>query len=113
MCLAIPARLVEYLDEDRMFGKVELGGVQRRVNTLLLVGPDRTEPGEYVLVHVGFALSKVSEEEAKDQLRILGEMGSAYTDELQAIGESVALDLTAMEGSPLTVSPEVAAHEVR
>ena len=49
MCLAIPARLVEYLDEDRMFGKVELGGVQRRVNTLLLVGPDACEPGEYVL----------------------------------------------------------------
>ena len=40
MCLAIPARLVEYLDEDRMFGKVELGGVQRRINTLLPVGPD-------------------------------------------------------------------------
>ena len=44
MCLAIPARLVEYLDEDRMFGKVELGGVQRRVNTLLLVGPTPASP---------------------------------------------------------------------
>jgi hydrogenase expression/formation protein HypC len=113
MCLAIPARLVEYLDEDRMFGKVELGGVQRRVNTLLLVGPDACEPGEYVLVHVGFALSKVSEEEAKDQLRILGEMGSAYQEELQAIGESVSLDLSAPDGTVLTVSPEVAVHEVR
>jgi hydrogenase expression/formation protein HypC len=113
MCLAIPARLVEYLDEDRMFGKVELGGVQRRVNTLLLVGPDTTEPGEYVLVHVGFALSKVSEEEAKDQLRILGEMGSAYQEELQAIGESLSLDLSAPDGTVLTVTPEAAVHEVR
>jgi hydrogenase expression/formation protein HypC len=113
MCLAIPARLVEYLDEDRMFGKVELGGVQRRVNTLLLVGPDACEPGDYVLVHVGFALSRVSEDEAKDQLRILGEMGSAYAEELQAIGESVSLDLSERNGSVLTVSPEVTAHEVR
>jgi len=113
MCLAIPARLVEYLDEDRMFGKVELGGVQRRVNTLLLVGPDRAEPGEYVLVHVGFALGKVSEEEAMDTLRILGEMGSAYTDELQSIAESVALDLTAAESRVLTVVPEANGHEIR
>ena len=56
MCLAIPARLVEYIDDERMYGKVELGGVQRRINTSLLVGEDATEPGEYVLVHVGFAL---------------------------------------------------------
>ncbi len=108
MCLAIPARLVEYLDEDRMFGKVELGGVQRRVNTLLLVGDDACEPGDYVLVHVGFALSRVSEQEARDQLRILGEMGSAYQEELQAIGESVSLDLAAPDGSVLTITPEAA-----
>ena len=113
MCLAIPARLVEYVDDERMYGKVELGGVQRRINTSLLVGEDATEPGEYVLVHVGFALSRVSEEEAKDQLRILGEMGSAYAEELQAIGESVSLDLTETNGSVLTVSPEAAGHEVR
>jgi hydrogenase assembly chaperone HypC/HupF len=55
MCLAIPARLVEYIDDERMYGKVELGGVMRRINTSLLVGEDATEPGEYVLVHVGFA----------------------------------------------------------
>ena len=71
MCLAIPARLVEYVDEERMYGKVELGGVQRRINTSLLVGEDATEPGEYVLVHVGFALSRVSETEAAETLRIL------------------------------------------
>jgi hydrogenase expression/formation protein HypC len=85
MCLAIPARLVEYVDEDRTYGKVELGGVQRRINTSLLVGEDATEPGEYVLVHVGFALSRVSETEAAETLRILEEMGPAYTDEVQQI----------------------------
>jgi hydrogenase expression/formation protein HypC len=92
MCLAIPARLVEYVDEDRMYGKVELGGVQRRINTSLLVGEDVTEPGEYVLVHVGFALSRVSETEAAETLRILEEMGPAYTDEVQQIREWQAME---------------------
>ncbi|HVC05638.1 MAG TPA: HypC/HybG/HupF family hydrogenase formation chaperone [Candidatus Acidoferrales bacterium] len=87
MCLAIPARLVEYIDEDRMYGNVELGGVQRRINTSLLVGEDVTQPGEYVLVHVGFALSRVSETEAAETLRILEQMGTAYTDEVRQIRE--------------------------
>ena len=92
MCLAIPARLVEYVDETRTYGKVELGGVQRRINTSLLVGADATEPGEYVLVHVGFALSRVSETEAAETLRILEEMGPAYTDEVQQIREWQAME---------------------
>ena len=92
MCLAIPARLVEYIDADRMYGKVELGGVQRRINTSLLVGEDATEPGEYVLVHVGFALSRVSETEAAETLRILEEMGPAHTDEVQQIREWQAME---------------------
>lgn len=92
MCLAIPARLVEYVDEDRLYGKVELGGVQRRINTSLLVGEDATEPGEYVLVHVGFALSRVSETEAAETLRILEEMGPAYHDEVQQIREWQAME---------------------
>jgi hydrogenase expression/formation protein HypC len=92
MCLAIPARLVEYIDDERMYGKVELGGVQRRINTSLLVGEDATEPGEYVLVHVGFALSRVSEKEAAETLRILEEMGPAYTDEVEQIREWQAME---------------------
>jgi hydrogenase expression/formation protein HypC len=92
MCLAIPARLVEYIDGDRHYGKVELGGVQRRINTSLLVGEDQTEPGEYVLVHVGFALSRVSETEAAETLRILEEMGPAYHDEVQQIREWQAME---------------------
>lgn len=93
MCLAIPARLVEYVDEDRLYGKVELGGVHRQVSTSLLVGDDATEPGEYVLVHVGFALSKISETEAQETMRILEAMGPAYTDELEQIRESQAMEL--------------------
>ena len=43
MCLAIPAKLVEYVDDERQYGKVELGGVRRQVNTSLLVGEDTAE----------------------------------------------------------------------
>jgi hydrogenase expression/formation protein HypC len=100
MCLAIPARLVEYLDSDRGYGKVEIGGVQRRINTSLLVGDDSAEPGDYVLVHVGFALSRVSEEEAAETLRILEEIGPAYTDELQQIRESQAMEAELFAVSP-------------
>ena len=100
MCLAIPAKLVSYVDDDRQYGKVELGGVTRRINTSLLVGEDVTEPGEYVLVHVGFALSKVSEQEAAETLRILEEMGPAYTDELRQIRESEAMETELVGASP-------------
>src|ERR1700721_238989 len=92
MCLAIPARLGEYVDEDRMYGKVELGGGQRRINTSLLVGEGATEPGEYVRVHVGCALRRVSEAEAAETLRILEEMGPAYTDEVQKIRQWQAME---------------------
>jgi hydrogenase expression/formation protein HypC len=85
MCLAIPARLVEYVDDERSYGTVELGGVRRRVNTSLLVGPDATEPGEHVLVHVGFALSRISAEEAAETLRMLEQMGPAFGDEMAQI----------------------------
>jgi hydrogenase expression/formation protein HypC len=93
MCLAIPAKLVGYVDAERAYGKVELGGVRRQVNTSLLVGEDTAEPGDYVLVHVGFALSAISEAEANETLRILEEMGPAYTDELQQIRQSEAMEL--------------------
>lgn len=92
MCLAIPARLVEYVDDERAYGTVELGGVQRRINTSLLVGQDATEPGDYVLVHVGFALSRISETEAVETLRLLEQMGAAYADELRQIRGSEAME---------------------
>lgn len=104
MCLAIPARLVAYLDDDRQYGRVELGGVQRRVNTTLLVGDDVTEVGEHVLVHVGFALSRISEEEAAETIRILETMGPLYTDELEQINASVELAFVQANEAPV---PEV------
>ncbi|MBO0725610.1 MAG: HypC/HybG/HupF family hydrogenase formation chaperone [Blastocatellia bacterium] len=77
MCLAIPGRVIEIVDEAGGVAKVEVGGVRRNVNIALL---DAVGVGDYVLIHVGFALSKVDEREALETLRLLEELGS-YQDE--------------------------------
>ena len=92
MCLAIPARLVEYLDDKRHYGKIDVGGVLRKVNTALLIGEDSAEPGDYVLIHVGFAMSKVSEEEAEQTMVLLREMGALFDEEYDQLRDSTALD---------------------
>ena len=73
MCLAIPGKIVEIVDEENQIAKVEVGGVRRNINTGLL---DDTRIGDYVLIHVGFAMSKIDEHEAHETLRVLQEMGS-------------------------------------
>lgn len=78
MCLAIPGKIVEIVDEENQIAKVEVGGVRRNINTGML---DETRVGDYVLIHVGFAMSKIDEHEAAETLRALQEMG-AYEPEL-------------------------------
>lgn len=75
MCLAIPGKIVEIIDEENQLAKIEVGGVRRNVNIGMLDRED-TKVGDYVLVHVGFAMSKIDEHEAKETLRLLQEMGS-------------------------------------
>ncbi len=86
MCLAIPGKIVEIVDEENQIAKVEVGGVRRNVNTGLL---DDVKLGDYVLIHVGFAMSKVDEREAEETLRMLQELGS-YEPEFEQF--SAALD---------------------
>jgi hydrogenase expression/formation protein HypC len=74
MCLAIPGMVVELSAEQPLLAKVDVGGVRRNVNVGLLQD-ERVEPGDWVLIHVGFALSKIGEAEAADQLRMLRAMG--------------------------------------
>ncbi|MGI8421197.1 MAG: HypC/HybG/HupF family hydrogenase formation chaperone [Gaiellaceae bacterium] len=85
MCLAIPGRVVEIVDEARCLAQVEVAGVRRTVNIGLLdgVGPD-----DWVLIHVGFALSKIDEEEAHATLLLLQQMGEAYEQELEDLKAS-------------------------
>ncbi|GAC1304945.1 MAG: HypC/HybG/HupF family hydrogenase formation chaperone [Vulcanimicrobiaceae bacterium] len=73
MCLAIPGQIVE-MSEQPMFAKVDVGGVRRNVNVGLL-DDEHVAPGDWILIHVGFALSKIGEAEARDQLRMLMAMG--------------------------------------
>jgi hydrogenase expression/formation protein HypC len=72
MCLAIPGKIVEMVDAENHIAKVEVGGVKRNVNIGML---EDTKVGDYVLIHVGFAMSKVDEHEAEETLRILKELG--------------------------------------
>jgi hydrogenase expression/formation protein HypC len=75
MCLAIPGKIVEIVDEENHLAKVEVGGVRRNVNIGML-DRDETRVGDYVLIHVGFAMSKIDEREAEETLRMLQELGS-------------------------------------
>lgn len=75
MCLAVPGRVLEIVDEARAIARVEVAGVGRTVNTSLLRGDDEPRPGDYVLVHLGFALSRISEQEAMQTLSLLEEIG--------------------------------------
>jgi hydrogenase expression/formation protein HypC len=74
MCLAVPGRLVEIIDEDPLFrrGRVDFGGLTKDVNLAYI---PEAEVGEYVLVHVGFGLSTVDRDEARKTLALLREMG--------------------------------------
>lgn len=74
MCLAIPGKIVEIVDADNRIAKVEVGGVKRNINIGMLP-ENETHIGDYVLIHVGFAMSKVDEHEAEETLRILKELG--------------------------------------
>jgi hydrogenase expression/formation protein HypC len=90
MCLGIPAQIVRIDDADRMIATAEVGGVRRQVNIMCIVDdqhPPAACVGEWVLLHVGFALSRIDAAEAAETLRILGELGEAQA-ELDAMGQS-------------------------
>jgi hydrogenase expression/formation protein HypC len=90
MCLAIPGQVVELVDVDNRIAKVDVAGVRRNVNIGLLDGDsDGAQPGDWVLIHVGFAMSKVDEKEARATLTLLQKMGEAYDQELEDLKTSV------------------------
>jgi len=69
MCLAMPSKVVEVLDDD--MAVIELGGVRKTISLGLV---EDVTPGDYVIVHVGYALSKVDEDEALKTLALFAEM---------------------------------------
>jgi hydrogenase expression/formation protein HypC len=89
MCLAIPGLVLEMVDEDNRLAKVDVAGVRRNVNIGLLdEGGEPVGPGDWVLIHVGFAISKVDEEEAVATRKLLEGMGADYEQELEELKAS-------------------------
>ena len=89
MCLAIPGQVVELVDEVNQIAKVDVVGVRRNINVSLLADDNGgARPGDWVLIHVGFALSRVDEAEALATLRLLQRMGEAYEQELEDLKAS-------------------------
>ncbi len=90
MCLAIPGQVVELVDETNRLATVDVAGVRRNVNVGLLdeEGEGAT-PGDWVLIHVGFAISKVDEDEARATIGLLEGMGKDYEQELEELKASV------------------------
>ncbi|MGK0619605.1 HypC/HybG/HupF family hydrogenase formation chaperone [Meiothermus cerbereus] len=76
MCLAIPGKVVQFNDEFHHFATVEVSGVRRQVN-LDLLSQEEVSLGDWVLIHVGFAMSKISETQAMEQLDLLTRLGEA------------------------------------
>jgi hydrogenase expression/formation protein HypC len=90
MCLAIPGQVVEVVDEANRLAKVDVAGVQRNVNVGHLdEDGEGAAAGDWVLIHVGFAISKVDEDEARATRELLERMGADYETELEELRASV------------------------
>jgi hydrogenase expression/formation protein HypC len=89
MCLGIPGRIVEIIDEDLTLAKAEVSGVRRNINIgLVHYDEERIEVGDWVLIHVGFAMSKIDEKEAQATLKALEGIGEEYELELEELKTS-------------------------
>jgi hydrogenase expression/formation protein HypC len=90
MCLAIPGQVVDLVDPVNQIATVEVAGVRRRINVGLLVGEDgAVRPGDWVLIHVGFAISRIDQQEAQSTRELLEMMGQEYEQELEELKASV------------------------
>ncbi|MDQ2717167.1 MAG: HypC/HybG/HupF family hydrogenase formation chaperone [Chloroflexota bacterium] len=87
MCLGIPGQILEIVDDENSIAKVVVSGVKRNVS-IALVRPEGIALGDWVLIHVGFAMSKIDENEAHETMKALYTMGDIFSDELKMLQES-------------------------
>lgn len=90
MCLGIPGKITEITDEQNTLAKVDISGIKREVNIACIIDsehPIQKCVGDWVLVHVGFAMSRIDEEEAANTLKLLDELGEIQ-EELSAMQNS-------------------------
>lgn len=84
MCLAVPGQIIAIVDQERRLARVDVVGIERNVNIGLLDGEaGGAVIGDWVLIHVGFAIAKIDEEEARLTLALLQELGEEYEAELE------------------------------
>jgi len=87
MCLGLPGQLVAYDPTQPHLAVMEVDGVRRKVNVQLVAGDDGgIAVGDWVLVHVGFAMARIDEEEAAQTLAFIKELGSVYDEEIAQLG---------------------------
>ena len=92
MCLGIPGQIVEILDPADHRATVEVDGVRREVNVGLVMGDaGGIKIGDWVLIHVGFAMTKIDEEEAASTLDFIKQLGSVYDDEISQFSAEAPL----------------------
>ncbi len=92
MCLGIPGKVVEIVDVKEHRAIADVDGVRREINVGLVLGDaGGLEVGEWVLIHVGFAMSKIDEEEAERTLSFIKELGSVYDDEIDEFRQETPL----------------------
>jgi len=87
MCLGIPGQIIEIIDAEQLLAKVDVAGVKRPVNIACIISDDHSVSdciGDWVLVHVGFAMSVIDEEEASKTLALLTELGEVQ-EEIEAM----------------------------
>ena len=87
MCLGIPGQVVDIVDAEQSLAKVDVNGVRRNISVRLLTD-DNLQVGDWVLVHVGFAMAKIDEHEAKVTLDQVQKMGENYQQEIDAFIDS-------------------------
>jgi hydrogenase expression/formation protein HypC len=84
MCLGIPGQVVEFVADNADLAKVEIAGVRRTINVALLED-EGLQLGDWVLIHVGFAMARIDEEEARLALEGLQLLGRAFEEEVDAV----------------------------
>jgi hydrogenase expression/formation protein HypC len=112
MCLGIPGQLVEIVDLAEHRAIADVDGVRREINIHLVEGEaGGIKIGDWVLIHVGFAMSRIDEDEATRTLSFIKELGTLYDDELAqfaATGDEVPMDETGAPAKPVPVTEQVA-----
>lgn len=88
MCIGIPGKVVEIIDAENSIVRVDMAGAMHNVNTALLTGDDAPGLGDYVIVHIGFALSKISEAEALETREMIDGIGREYYESVERLQES-------------------------